>query len=182
MLCDLIKLEVMDIQLYLAVGKTSQVGSHLLQVAGAMAPLHEVAVHLISSQLHQLITLIAWFHRLQLIEKLKDHRTIVTDRNFLHRIFHWLRFLRYLHGLRHIEWVIHIQLEIAHDGKMIPQLALMVLHAIALWEHTFHDGNDSLSTTLTLPLVLQRNSMIYHVLDFPAILWHHQFLSLGIVI
>ena len=74
MLCDLIKLEVMDIQLYLAVGKTSQVGSHLLQVAGAMAPLHEVAVHLISSQLHQLITLIAWFHRLQLIEKLKERK------------------------------------------------------------------------------------------------------------
>lgn len=60
--------EMLEIEFDLAIGKSRQIGSHLLLIAGTMAPLHQVAMHLVGCQLHQFISFLARFHVLQLLE------------------------------------------------------------------------------------------------------------------
>ena len=147
-----------------------------------MAPLNQIAMHLVGSQSHQFITLLTRFHGLQLIEDFEKHGSIMAHRNSLHRIIYRCRLLGYLLGILHIIRVINVELKTAHDGEMVPKLLLMVLHAPIFREHTVHDSDDGFSTMLALVAVFQLHTVVYHLLNLASILWHNEFLSLRIII
>ena len=147
-----------------------------------MAPLHQVAMHLVGSEFHQFVALPARLHGLQYLESLEEHGTIVAHGNLLHRIRHGLGLLGYLRGTCHIERIVDVELETAHDGELIPELALMSLHILALGEHSVHDGNDGSGASLTLLTVGQADCIVNHLLYLSSILRQHDLLPLGVIV
>ena len=181
-IADRSKPKGVQIQLYLTMSIAGKVRSHLLLISRTMTPLHQVASHLIGCQLYKRITLCSRLHLLEFFKHTEHHGSIMAHRYSLHRIVHRLWFLGYLSSMSYIVRIVDIQLESAHDGKMIPELTVFLCLRHSLWEHTFHDTDDGLSATLALIAVGERQTVIHHLLDFAAIFWQHEFLPLCIVI
>src|SRR5574344_2937624 len=147
---DRSKLKGAQIQLYLTMSIAGKVRSHLLLISRAMTPLHQVATHLIGCQFYKRITLCSRLHMLELFKHTEHHGSVMAHRNALHRIVHWLWLLGNQSSMSYIVRIVDIQLESAHDGKMIPELTVFLCLRHSLWEHTFHDTDDGLSATLAL--------------------------------
>ena len=179
---EFLKLEVLQVKLNLAVCETSQVGSHLLLIAGTVAPLRQVASHLIGSQLHQFFTLRSRLHVLQFVEDFKHHGSIVAHRDSRHRIIHRIGSFGNILSLLHGIGIVDIELETAHDGEMVPEFAMMVLGICTIRKHVVHDGDNRLRTMLALSTVFDGDGMIDHILNLPAIFRQDQLFALGIVI
>ena len=147
-----------------------------------MAPLHQVAMHLVGSQLHQFISFLARLHVLQLLEDFEKHGTIMAHRNTQVRIFHGFGFLGNLCSIAYIERIIDIELEIAHDGEMIPEFLLMVFQASVFRKHAIHDLDDRLGTALALLAVFQLYTVIHHLLNLTSVFRQHELFSRCIIV
>ena len=173
---------MLEIELDLAVGKSRQIGCHLLLIAGTMAPLHQITMHLVGCQLHQFISFLARLHVLQFLEDFEKHGTIMAHRNTLVRIFHVFGFLGYLCSIAHIERIIDVELETAHDSEMIPELLLMVLHTSVFRKHAIHDLDDRFGTALALLAVFQLHTVIHHLLNLTPVFRQHELFSRCIIV
>ena len=65
--------------------------------------------------------------------------------------------------------IVNIQLEIGHNGQMIPQLAVGISRIPQIWEHAPHYLYNGIRTPLTLVTVSDGQGIINHVLYTPAI-------------
>ncbi len=126
---NLLENEGIEIELDVAIGKTCQIGSYLLLHRWSHGStvtrsrciwLAVSSTSLSRSSLGSIV--------LQLFENLEKHSSIMAHRDALHRIWPRLRLLGYLRSIRYIVREIDVELETAHDGKMIPEFLLMVLY------------------------------------------------------
>jgi len=177
-----LKLEFIEVELDFAVSETGKVGCNFLVVAAAVAPLDEVALHLVGCVAGEDITVLSGRHRLKLVEEAEHHLAVVADGNAGHRVCHWLRFLGYLVGVGYVNGIVDIELEVGHDSEMVPKLLLLLGVAVAFDRHALHGGNDGLGTTLALASVGNGNTVVDHALNFAAVFGKDEFLPLCVVI
>ena len=147
-----------------------------------MAPLHEIAFHLIGCLANELVALWSVGHVLQSFEELEDEAAIVLHRNLLHRIAHGLGLGGYFLGLGHIEGIVDVELEVTHDGKKVPKLLLLVGSLPVLWRHAPHNGYNGFGTALALCLGFQSDGIVDHILYLTPIFGQNEFLALGVIV
>ena len=128
------------------------------------------------------VTLITLRHRLKFLKQLFEQLAIVTQAHALLRKGDGLRLLLKLLGGCHIEGPVDIQLLVAHQVEMIPQRLLEVGIVMEFRHLRLHHTDDLLSAVLTLGLVRQADGVIHHLLDLPAILWHQELFTMGVVV
>ena len=166
----------------MAVSKTGQVTGYLLIVSRTMTPLIEITFHLVCRLAHQFVSFFACRHCLQLLKDLKQHLAVMAYRNLCHRILERFGLGGYLGSPGNIIGPIDIELEIAHDSQMVPEFLLIVRILAVLWEHTVHNDNNGLSTSLALLSVRKAYGIVNHLLHFPSIFGQYQLLPLGVVV
>lgn len=74
--------------------------------------------------------------------------------------------------------IVYIELEIGHDGEMVPQLVLEVVDIAQVREQVAHDIYDGIGTTGTLLPVGNREAVIDHLLHIAPILGQDKFFEL----
>ena len=76
---DFLELEVVQIQLDDAIGKTGQVVGHALVFCRAMPPCGQVALHLVCRIVSQCITLFSGRHRLEFLKELAYELAVMAQ-------------------------------------------------------------------------------------------------------
>lgn len=147
-----------------------------------MTPLIEATLHLVGGELDEIVAFLAGLHSLEFGEELEYHVAVVSYRDALHGIVHGLRLGVHGVGLLDVVGPVYVELEMAHDGQMVPQL-LLVVGALAVGGiHAVHDGDDGLGTLLALCLAGQCDGVLHHLLHLAAIFGQYQLLPLGVVV
>ena len=79
-------------------------------------------------------------------------------------------------------WIVDVQLEVRHDGKMIPQLVLEIGYVAKVGKHVSHDVDNGICTTLALGAVFDCQCMVYHILDAAPVFGQRHPLLLSIIL
>ena len=173
---------MLQVELYLAVGLARQVVGHLLVVNGAMAPEHEVALHLVGRLAGQLVALGAGGHDLQALPKLLHQPSIVAQANVGRGARHGGRLGMDALGLADVERPVDVELFAAHQVEMVPEGLLIVGVIAKLGYLGFHELHDALGAAQPGVTVGQAHCIVYHLLYFTPIFGHEQRLALGVVV
>ena len=78
--------------------------------------------------------------------------------------------------------IIYIQLEVGHDGKVVPQLMFEVGHIAQMGKHVSHDVDDCICAALAFCAVFDCQRVVYHILDAAAIFGQRHPLLLGVIL
>ena len=97
------------------------------------------------------------------------------------RISNLARFHFQFFTLHDFERIVNVQLEIGHDGQMIPKLVLEIRHITQMRKHTAHDIDNRIGATLAFFPIFDSQRMIHHILDTSTVFGKFHFLSLGII-
>ena len=100
----------------------------------------------------------------------------------LHRISHRLWLLHHLVCLLYVDGIVDVELEVAHQCQMVPQLVLEVVVVACTRHHTLHHTHDGRGTALSLGTCGQSHTVVYHLLYLASILGQHKALALGVII
>ena len=159
-----------------------QVGSHLLVVGCAVAPLQQHTLHLVCSLAHQLVALLAFGHGLELLEDFSHELAVVAHGYIRHGIAHRLGLGGYRCSLCHVVGIVDVELELAHQSQVVPQLLLVVGQLAVLRIHSVHYADNRRGTPLALALCGQRDDKVYHLLHLTTVFGHEELLALGVVV
>ena len=147
-----------------------------------MAPQREVALHLVGHEAYELIALLAGRHGLQAAEELKHHVAVVAHRYLPHGVAHGLGLGVYRLGLLHVVGIVYVELEVAHQREVVPQLALVV-HAVgAVREHALHYRYYGVGALLPPVAVGYADGVVYHALHLTSVLGKYEALTLCVVV
>ena len=78
--------------------------------------------------------------------------------------------------------IVYIQLKPAHDGKVVPELLLVVDIRSVLGRHAVHNGHDRLGALLPLLPVGNGHAVVDHILYLAPIFGKDELLALGVVV
>ena len=132
-------------------------------------PIQLTRVHLVGRESNQSIAFFPFGHIFQSFEGLEEQFAVVSHGDVRRSVAHALGFGCSFDGLRHIERIIDVELKVAHDGQMVPQLMFQVNGIIALWEENAHCGDDRFGASLPFFFSRQRQGVVYHLLYFASI-------------
>ena len=79
-------------------------------------------------------------------------------------------------------WIINVQLEVGHDGKMVPKFMLEIGYITQVGKHISHDVDNRVCTTLTFGAVFDCQCMVYHVLDTASVFGQRHPFLLSIIL
>ena len=88
-------------------------------------------------------------------------------------IWHLFRQCRQVVGLDHILRIVYVELEVRHNGQVVPYL-VGVFREFQLWEELFHRAYDGFGAKIAFLPVLDGQTMVDHLLEVPAIFGHRE--------
>ena len=181
---EFVKLKLLEVELYHAVGKTSDIIGHTLIIGCTMAPLCQVAFHLVGHYACEFIALITRLHGLEGLCKLGDEATIVAQRHAVILVakLQRLGFGEQTFGFFYVAWPVDIQCFATHEIEMIPKGLSETGIIRGLCHLSGHNIHNAVSTPLPLVLSRKTHGLVYHLLHLSAIFWQKELFTLGVVI
>ena len=171
------------------VAQTDGSSGHLVDVVIDFLVFHRVLVpgdvvllHVACDQGNELVALFAFRHLHGFLDEQLDGTPVMPVADFAAGIGDAVRLHVQVVRTDNLIGVVDVQLEVRHDGEVVPQLVLEVGDFAQLGEHASHDVDDGVGTALTFCTVFDGQRMVDHVLHAPSVLRKRHFLTLGVII
>lgn len=129
-----------------------------------------------------MVSLLLVFDSYGFLNELRDRLSVVHVADVCSRVSEvfWARVEVFL--LDDFVWVVNVQLEVCHDGQVVPKDMFEVADVAEVREEVAHCVDDGVGAASPLVSIFDGQAVVHHVLDISTVFWKFESLLLGVVI